>query len=76
MTDNGDLHAEVDGVNIIVTMVGTSFRVVYRMAEGYDWLTVSDYVRDDVDAPITRPEFVVRAWKLAHDKARELGWIV
>jgi uncharacterized protein (DUF736 family) len=76
MTDSSDLHAEVDGLNIIVTMSGTSFRVAYRMAEGDAWLVVSDYFRDDVDAPITRVEFHARAWKAANDKARELGWIV
>ena len=27
-------------------------------------------------ALITRVEFLARAWKLANDKARELGWIV
>jgi hypothetical protein len=26
--------------------------------------------------PITRAEFIVKALKLANDKARELGWIV
>ena len=46
MTDNSDLQVELDGLNIIVTMSGTSFRVAYRMAEGYDWLTVSDYEHD------------------------------
>jgi hypothetical protein len=26
--------------------------------------------------PMTQAEFHARAWKLANDKARELGWIV
>jgi hypothetical protein len=36
----------------------------------------SDLMLDDRDAPITRAEFLARAWKAANDKARELGWIV
>jgi hypothetical protein len=32
--------------------------------------------RDDPDASITRSEFLARAWRVANDKARELGWIV
>jgi hypothetical protein len=76
MTDNRRLHVELDGVNIIVTMPSTSFRVAYRKAYGDSWLIASDYVRDDVDAPITRAEFLDKAWAAANDKARELGWIV
>jgi hypothetical protein len=32
--------------------------------------------RDDPRAHLTHAEFLSRAWKLANDKARELGWIV
>ena len=31
---------------------------------------------EDHDAPMTQAEFHGRAWRLANDKARELGWIV
>ena len=30
---------------------------------------------DDSRVPMTQAEFLTRAWKLANDKARELGWI-
>jgi hypothetical protein len=33
-------------------------------------------MQEDDDAPITRSEFLVRAWRIAKDKARELGRIV
>jgi hypothetical protein len=36
-----------------------------RMTEKYDPRT-----------PMPMSEFLARAWKLANDKARELGWIV
>ena len=26
-------------------------------------------------APMTQAEFLARAWRVANDKARELGWI-
>jgi hypothetical protein len=35
-----------------------------------------DYFQHDQKGPITRAQFLARAWKLANDKARELGWIV
>ena len=31
---------------------------------------------DDGRVPLAQAEFLARAWKLANDKARELGWIV
>jgi hypothetical protein len=31
---------------------------------------------DDPHARLTHAEFLARAWKLANNKARELGWIV
>jgi hypothetical protein len=30
----------------------------------------------DTHVPMTVSEFLARAWKLANDKARELGWIL
>jgi hypothetical protein len=32
--------------------------------------------KDDPRIPMTAAEFLAKAWKLANDKARELGWIV
>jgi hypothetical protein len=31
--------------------------------------------RDDARAPMQLTEFLARAWTLANDKARKLGWI-
>jgi hypothetical protein len=30
---------------------------------------------NEKDAAVSQAEFLARAWKLANDKARELGWI-
>jgi len=33
-------------------------------------------VRGDKDACVSQVDFLARAWRVANDKARELGWIV
>jgi hypothetical protein len=77
MTDNDDLHVAVQGDGILVTMPGTSFRVVYRKPNlGPQLVARLDYFQDQQKGPITRAEFIARARRAANDKARELGWIV
>ena len=44
-----------------------------KLADG-PGISASHNIQDDADAPITLLEF--RAWGVARDKARELGWIV
>jgi hypothetical protein len=51
--------------------------VVYRKPyQGSQLVARLDYFQHDQKGPITRAQFLARAWKLANDKARELGWIV
>ena len=69
------LRVEVEGDGIIVTMSGTAFRVIYRKQAHTTGLVAFD-VRGAPGAAISRVEFLARVWKLANDKARELGWIV
>jgi hypothetical protein len=58
-------------------MPGTSSRVVYRKPDrGPQLVARLDYFQNEQKGPITRAEFLTRAWKLANAKARELGWIV
>ena len=66
------LRVEVEGDGIIVTMSGTAF---YRKQAHTTGLVAFD-VRGAPGAAISQVEFLARAWKLANDKARELGWIV
>ena len=76
MTDT-DLHVEVRERDIIVTMPGTTFRIVYRKPDRAPQLVARlDYFQNQQKGPITRAKFLALAWKLANDKARELGWIV
>ncbi len=77
MADNRALHVEVDGGEIIITAPGTNYLVIYHRVPGEPGLIVkSSSGVTNKDVPMTHAEFLTRAWKLANDKARELGWIV
>jgi hypothetical protein len=69
------LNVTVEGTSIIVTMPGTTFRVVYRIPTHAHGLIAFD-VQGSREASVTMAEFLACAWNLANDKARELGWIV
>jgi hypothetical protein len=72
-----DLSLEVVGNEILVTMRGTRYGVIYFKRRGSPGLFARNIVHeDDPRAPMTSAEFLAQAWKLANDKARELGWIV
>jgi hypothetical protein len=71
-----NLHVEVRNDAIVVTMPGTSLRVVYRKPHrGSQLVPRLDYFQHQQKGPITRAEFIDKALKLATEKARELGWI-
>jgi hypothetical protein len=75
--ENIDLRVEARDQDIVVTMPGTSLRVVYRKPHrGSALVARLDYFQDQQKGPITRAEFLAKALKLANAKARELGWIV
>jgi len=76
MTDNHDLHVEVQGDYIIITLPGTKFMVTYYKAGDPPQLMAKSDWTDDPDAPVTLGAFRARAWLAATYKARELGWIV
>jgi hypothetical protein len=75
MTENVGFIIELEGSDIIVTMPETIFMVAYRMRDDVPEL-VANFVQDDEDGPISRAQFLTRSWRVANDKARELGWIV
>ena len=71
------LRLEMEGSReFVITMPGTSYKVTFRELADGPGLSASHNIRDDRDAPIARSEFLARAWRVANDKARELGWIV
>jgi len=71
-----DLHVEVQGDYIIITLPGTKFMVTYYKAGDPPQLMAKSDWTDDPDAHITLGAFQARAWLAANDKVRELGWIV
>ena len=71
------LGIQVSGNEIIITLLGTSYSVTYFKRGGSPGLFAKDIANeDDPRVPMTSAEFLAKAWKLANDKARELGWIV
>jgi hypothetical protein len=71
------LHVEVVDKEIIVTLAGASYRVVYRKPADKPWLmATSRSGRWEPGTSMTLAEFHARAWGAANDKARKLGWIV
>jgi hypothetical protein len=78
MTDNPSLHIEVQGDDIIITLPGTSYVVTYYRSAAFpqQLITKSHSGHEEQRAPLTQAEFHARSWRVANDKALELGWIV
>jgi len=72
-----ELSLDVAGNEILVTLQGTSYAVTYFKRRGSPGLYAKDILhKNDPRIPLTYAEFLAKAWKVANDKARELGWIV
>jgi len=62
---------------IIVTRPGSSYSVTYYKPENSPQLLAKRIAdQNDLRFSMTAAEFLAQAWRLANDKARELGWIV
>jgi hypothetical protein len=71
------LRVEVLGDEIVVILPATSYGVTYYKPANSPQLLAKNFLsKNDSRAPITQAEFLARAWQVANDKARELGWIV
>jgi hypothetical protein len=63
--------------DIIVTAPGTSYTVTYYKPKDSPQLLAKRIASaDDPRVAMTLSEFLAEAWRLANNKARELGWIV
>jgi hypothetical protein len=72
-----DPTLDVAGDEMLVTLRGTSYAVTYFKRGGAPALLAKDFMQDDDPCiTVTSAEFLEVAWKVAIDKARELGWIV
>jgi hypothetical protein len=72
------LTVEVSGNEILVTLPGSRYSVIYFKRRGSSGLLAKDMVsKNDRRFPrMTASQFLRQAWKLANEKARELRWIV
>ena len=72
-----EILIETRGNNIVVDVPGTSHRIRYRRPNSDRQLVAYQLPKtDDPLAGITSAHFMKLAWRLATEKARELGWIV
>jgi hypothetical protein len=77
MTSATDLHVEVQGNEIVVTLPGSIYSVTYcKSPKGPHLFAKSLPMGYDRHAVMTSAEFLAEAWKLANNTARKLGWIV
>lgn len=75
MTKSIPLRVDVVSDTLIITFPGTTFRVLYRKLSHEPGLMAFD-MQGDREASISMAHFLSRAWQVANNKARELGWIV
>jgi hypothetical protein len=73
----GRLRIDVVDDEIIVSLPGTSYSVTYFKRPNSPQLLARNISQvDDFRTPLKLSDFLSRAWRVANDKARELGWIV
>jgi hypothetical protein len=71
-----DLHVEVEDGEVIVTLPGTRYAVRYYKPANSRQLHGKSFPEEvDRRSPISQAAFVGKAWKVANEKAKELGWI-
>jgi hypothetical protein len=76
LDDEVDLQVNLRDDEIIVTLPGTNYAVKYCKPTKSPELYGKNFPEQvDRRSPISQAEFVAKAWSLANDKARELGWI-
>jgi hypothetical protein len=72
-----DFDVDVRADEIVVTVPFTNYTVTYYKPDNSPQLLARRFpTKDDRRASLTQAEFLAHAWRLANDKARELGWIV
>jgi len=77
MPAKSELRVQVVDDEIIVTRPGSLYSVTYYKPERSPQLIAKRIAdRDDLRIKMTLSEFLAEAWRLANEKARELGWIV
>jgi hypothetical protein len=75
MSNQSELHVDVEEDEIVVTKPGTRFLLAYRKSVDRPQLVMTRSGMGPATAPGMN-ELRAQAWQAAVDKARELGWIV
>ena len=78
MVQRSNIIVEVFDDEIIVTMPGTSFSVVYEKTKNHRLIASAFSGRKvhDERSMVSFPHFLALAWTAANHKAKEIGWIV
>jgi hypothetical protein len=72
-----ELELEVQDGDITIWLPGTSYTVTYYKPKNSPQLLAMRIAsKDDPQVAMTGADFLAAAWRLANNKARELGWIV
>ena len=75
-TFDPQLGVVVSGNEIVVVLPGSIYTVTYFRRRGSSGLLVKNIAnKNDPRIPMTAPEFLGKAWKVAYIKTRELGWL-
>ena len=70
------LRVAVQGSEIVVTASDTDYVMTYHKPANSPQLLARSFPRkEDRRVSMTLADFLTAAWKLANDKARELGWM-
>ncbi|MGB6770248.1 MAG: hypothetical protein WBE50_19580 [Methyloceanibacter sp.] len=70
------LRVAVQGSELVVTASDTDYVMTYYKPANSPQLLARSFPRkEDRRVSMTLADFLTAAWKLANDKARELGWI-
>jgi hypothetical protein len=74
MSDLADVNVQVlQDRDLVVTRRDTGEQLTYRKDGASPMLVLMDSMREDPDPE--RARFLVSAWKAAHAKAQQLGWL-
>lgn len=74
MSDLTDISVQVShDYDLVVTRPGTGQQATYRKDGASPMLVLTDSMREDPNPE--RVRFLVSAWKAAHAKAQQLGWL-
>ena len=70
------LRVAVQGIEIVVTASDSDYMMTYHKPANSPQLLARSFPRkEDRRVSMTLADFLTSAFKLANDKARELGWI-